>query len=47
VSERDTDLLLVEEFASCPDFVRWFLKRIDAAVCEPIEDVRSRAGTGA
>jgi len=31
------DLLLVEEFASSPSFVRWFLERIDSAALEPVE----------
>ena len=42
VSERDVDLLLVEEFASSPEFVRWFLDRIDAAAPEPVEVMRCR-----
>ena len=42
VSERDIDLLLVEEFASSPDFVRWFFSQVDAAAGEPIEVVRCR-----
>ena len=29
VSERDTDLLLLEEFTASPDFVQFFLERID------------------
>jgi hypothetical protein len=37
VAERDIDLLLVGEFASSPDFVRWFLKQIGAETREPIE----------
>ena len=42
VSERDVDFLLVEEFASSPDFVQWFLQRIDAATREPVEVMRCR-----
>jgi hypothetical protein len=42
VSERDVDLLLVEEFASSPDFVRWFLERIGATAREPVEVMRCR-----
>ena len=42
VSERDVDFLLVEEFASSPDFVRWFLKRVDVAASSRIEVVRCR-----
>ena len=42
VSERDVDFLLVEEFASSPDFVRWFLDRIDAPIHESVEVVRCR-----
>ena len=42
VCERDVDLLLVEEFASSPDFVRWFLGRVEDALLEPIEVVRCR-----
>lgn len=42
VSERDVDFLLVEEFASSPDFVQWFLDRIDAAIHESVEVVRCR-----
>jgi len=36
VSERDVDFLLVEEFASSPDFVRWFLERIEATARAPL-----------
>jgi len=42
VSERDVDSLLVEEFASPPDFVSWFLERIDAAFHESVEVVHCR-----
>ncbi|MDD1633544.1 MAG: PD-(D/E)XK nuclease family protein [Methylococcaceae bacterium] len=42
MSERDVDFLLVEEFVSSPDFVQWFLQRIDAATREPVEVVRCR-----
>jgi hypothetical protein len=43
-------LAVIVEFPRKADGRRVFsvaFKRIDAAVCEPIEDVRSRAGTGA
>ena len=43
VSERDIDLLLVEEFASSPDFVRWFLGRVDAAARSRFRGSRSFA----
>lgn len=31
-AERDIDLLLVEEFKSSPDFVRWFSGQVVAAI---------------
>lgn len=40
VSERDVDLLLIEEFASSPEFVRWFLGRVDSGPYEDVEVVR-------
>jgi len=42
VSERDVDLLLVEEFASSPDFARWFLERAGVTAQDPVEVVRCR-----
>ena len=47
VSERDVDLLLIEEFASCPEFVLWLLDRVDSEPHEDVEVVRcGRSITG-
>src|SRR5438046_4198730 len=40
-TERDVDLLLVEEFKCSPDFVRWFSGEIAAIVGASIPVVRS------
>lgn len=35
LAERDLDLLLLEEFASSPGFLRWFLGRVNLAAKKP------------